>query len=189
MATYIALLRGVNLIGHNAVSMADLRRFATQVGLEEPRTLLQSGNLLFRCGARGCAGLERLLESESSKRLDLDVDFHVRTAAEWSSIVARNLFPAEAKSDPGHLLLMTFKAAADPADVKRRRAAIVGRERVRADGREAWIVYPDGVGGSKLTTALIDRTLGLRGTARNWNTVLKLHRAATGDATGAAAAQ
>jgi len=52
--------------------------------------------------------------------------------------------------------------------------AIVGREVVRAKARCAYIVYPDGVGRSKLTTALIEKKLGTRGTARNWNTVLKL---------------
>ena len=52
--------------------------------------------------------------------------------------------------------------------------AIKGRERVRVAGRHAWLVYPDGVGRSKLTTAIIEAKLGARGTARNWNTVLKL---------------
>ena len=54
------------------------------------------------------------------------------------------------------------------------RAAIPGRERVEARGREAYFVYPDGVGRSKLTPALIEKHFGGAGTARNWNTVLKL---------------
>jgi uncharacterized protein (DUF1697 family) len=45
---------------------------------------------------------------------------------------------------------------------------------VRANGREAYFTYPDGIGNSKLTIAVIERKLGARGTARNWNTVLKL---------------
>jgi len=52
--------------------------------------------------------------------------------------------------------------------------AIKGREVVKAEGRQAYLVYPDGVGRSRLTTALIEQKLGTRGTARNWNTVLKL---------------
>ena len=52
--------------------------------------------------------------------------------------------------------------------------AIKGREVVRAKGRFAYIVYPDGIGRSKLTSALIEKMLGTRGTGRNWNTVLKL---------------
>jgi uncharacterized protein (DUF1697 family) len=182
MTTYVALLRGVNLAGNKMVAMEDLRKLASRAGLDEPRTLLQSGNLLFRCdakgGARGAAGLERLLEAEAVERLGVPIEFHVRSAGEWSAIVARNPFPGEAKRDPGHLLVMTFKAAPAAGSERRLQAAIVGGERVRVVGREAFLVYPDGVGGSKLTTALIDRSLGERGTARNWNTVLKIEAAA-----------
>ena len=60
------------------------------------------------------------------------------------------------------------------ANVAALQKAIVGREVVRAKGRCAYIVYPDGIGRSKLTGALIEKKLGTRGTARNWNTVLKL---------------
>ena len=52
--------------------------------------------------------------------------------------------------------------------------AIKGREVVRTDGSHAYIVFPDGVGRSRLTHDLIERKLGTRGTGRNWNTVLKL---------------
>jgi len=41
-------------------------------------------------------------------------------------------------------------------------------------GRQAYIIYTDGIGRSRLTPAIIDAKLGQRGTARNWNTVLKL---------------
>jgi uncharacterized protein (DUF1697 family) len=53
-------------------------------------------------------------------------------------------------------------------------AGIVGPEKLRAVGRQLYISYPAGAGTSKLTGAVIERTLGIRGTARNWNTVLKL---------------
>jgi uncharacterized protein (DUF1697 family) len=52
--------------------------------------------------------------------------------------------------------------------------AITGSEIVRVEGRQAYIVYPDGIGRSRLTTALIEKKLRTRGTGRNWNTVLKL---------------
>lgn len=48
------------------------------------------------------------------------------------------------------------------------------RLKVRVDGKQASVAYPDGIGRSKLTTALIEAKLGTRGTGRNWNTVLKL---------------
>lgn len=58
--------------------------------------------------------------------------------------------------------------------------AIVGRETTRLVGRQLYTHYPDGVGRSKFTTAVIEKHLGTRGTARNWNTVLKLDAAAKG---------
>jgi uncharacterized protein (DUF1697 family) len=183
MTSCIALLRGVNLAGKKMVAMADLRELLAQAGIADPRSLLQSGNLLFRdpknrAAARDAASLERRLESEAAKRLDLHTEFHVRTADEWNAIVARNPFPAEAKRDPGRLAMMCFKEELDLKRVKALQAAITGRERFHAAGREAFVVYPDGIGNSKLTSALMDRTLGLRGTGRNWNTVLKLAAAA-----------
>jgi uncharacterized protein (DUF1697 family) len=174
MAAYIALLRGVNLAGHKMVAMADLRAMLTDLGFAEPRSLLQSGNLVFQARAQASARLERVLEQEAQRRLDLETEFHVRTAAEWQTIIRSNPFPDAARKDPGHLLMMCFKNAPAAKDVKALQAAIKGREVVRAVGRQAYVIYPDGVGSSRLTTALIDKTLGLRGTARNWNTVLKL---------------
>jgi uncharacterized protein (DUF1697 family) len=174
VASYVALLRAVNVGGRNPIGMPELREFAVQLGLDAPRTLLQSGNLVFRCPARNTADLERLLESAAAARLCLQTDVMVRSAADWRAIIERNPFPREAKNDPGHLLVMAFKQAPKPADVKALRAAISGREVVEAVGAHAYLVYPDGIGRSRLTTALIERTLGTRGTGRNWNTVLKL---------------
>lgn len=174
MTTYIGLLRAINLAGRNMVAMADLRDMLSRLGFQEPRTLLQSGNVLFRSRPRTVAQLERLLEAELRKALAVDTDFMVRTADEWRAIVERNPFPREAVRDPGHLLVFCLKDAPDPARVKALQAAISGREVVRADGRQAYMVYPDGQGRSRLTSAIIEKHLGTRGTGRNWNTVLKL---------------
>ncbi len=174
MASYVALFRAVNVGGRNPILMPELREFAAQLGLDAPRTLPQSGNLVFRCPARSTAGLERLLESEAAERLGLQTDVMIRSAADWRGIIDRNPFPREAKNDPGRLLVMVFKRAPKPADVKALRAAISGRERMEAVGADAYLVYPDGIGRSRLTTPLVERTLGTRATGRNWNTVLKL---------------
>ncbi len=69
---------------------------------------------------------------------------------------------------------MFLKRAANAKDVKAVQAAIAGPETIRADGRHLYIVYPDGIGRSRLTNALLEKKLGIRGTARNWNTVLKI---------------
>lgn len=171
---YIALLRAINLAGKNRVAMADLRELVAGIGLGEPRTLLQSGNVVFGGDRRSPVQLERELRAAAVERLQMDIEFFVRTAQEWTSVIAANPFPKDAKSDPGHLVVVFLQAAPDERAVAALRKKIVGREVLRARGREAFITYPDGIGRSKLTMSVIERTLGTRGTARNWNTVLKL---------------
>jgi len=174
MTSYVALLRAVNLAGRNKVAMADLRALAESMGYAGPRTLLQSGNLLLRGPARPALALERDLRAAATKKLGMEIDFFVRSAAEWRALVAENPFPREAKSDPGHLVAIALSGAPGRAELTALEAAIQGRERVRLSGRTAYAVYPDGIGRSKLTMALIERKLAVRGTGRNWNTVLKL---------------
>jgi uncharacterized protein (DUF1697 family) len=174
VTSFIALLRGVNVGGHNTIAMAELRSIAGHMGLEEPQTLLQSGNLVFRSKPQPSAKLEQLLERELKKQLSLDVSFMVRTAAEWDALIARNPYTEAARRDPGRLVVMCFKEPPDPKAVKILQGAITGRETFIAAGKQAYIVYPDGQGRSKFTLALIESKLGTRGTARNWNTVLKL---------------
>ena len=98
----------------------------------------------------------------------------MRSGSEWQDIIAANPFPKEAKTDPSHLVMMTLREAPSRAALAELQAAIKGSEQVRANGREAYFTYPDGIGNSKLTITIIERKLGTRGTARNWNTVLKL---------------
>ena len=171
---HIALLRAINVGGHQAVGMAGLRDLLAGLGFTDVRSLLASGNLVFRGGTAQGPALERLLEAEAAKRLKLETDFFVRSATEWEAVVAHNPFPAEAARDPGHLLLMCLKNAPTATNVRALRAAITGRETMQAKGAHAYLYYPDGVGRSRLTAALIEKHLGTRGTARNWNTVLKL---------------
>ena len=66
-----------------------------------------------------------------------------------------------------------FKAPLVPVNVKALQAAITGPERLHADGRHLYMVFPDGMGNSK-AARLIDKKLAALGTARNWNTVMKL---------------
>ena len=174
MTIHIGLLRAVNLGKHNKVGMADLRELLAASGMQDVRSLLQSGNVAFRSDVHTAAQLERVLEHAAAKRLGLETDFFVRTASDWQAIIAGNPFPAEAERDPSHLLVMFLKKAPDREHVTALKGAITGREIVRAKGRHAYVVYPDGIGRSRLTTAFIEQKLATRATGRNWNTVLKL---------------
>ena len=173
MPAQIALLRAVN-VGGIKVSMADLKELLIDLGFEDVRTLLNSGNVVFRDKSKTGADLEKLLETEFAKRVGRPTEFFVRSAEEWKSIIGRNPMTDEARRDPGHLLVVALKRAPASQEVDALRAAIVGPEVVAAEGKQAYIYYPAGVGQSKLTAKLIEKKLGSPGTGRNWNTVLKL---------------
>jgi uncharacterized protein (DUF1697 family) len=171
--THIALLRGINVGGHRQVGMTNLRNFLIELGFENVKSLLQSGNLIFGSRSRFGAELERYLEMEAGRRLALEVDIFVRTAEEWKGIVRHNPFRKEAERDPGHLVVLFLKSAPAAKDIALLQADVIGKEVVRAKGKQAYIFYPNGQGRSKLTGTMIEKRIG-RGTGRNWNTILKL---------------
>jgi uncharacterized protein (DUF1697 family) len=171
---YAALLRGINVGGNKKVAMAELRALAEKLGLDEPKTLLQSGNLVFGAKAQPAAKLEKLLEDATAKQLGVECGYIVRTATEWSAIIAANPFPKMAQADPSHLTVTFCRDEPAAAGLKTLRAEIRGGEDFKAIGRELYVWYPDGIGESKLALALGKNRLGTLCTARNWNTVLKI---------------
>jgi len=174
MPSHVALLRGINVGGRNMVAMAKLREMFEALGFSGVQSLLQSGNVVFDGGRKSPAALERLLEGETAKRLGVAAAYSVRSAEEWRKAIAANPYAKEAKADPSHLVVMFLKQPPSAANMKALAAAIRGPESLQAAGRELYVVYPAGIGTSKLTNAVIERTLGVSGTARNWNTVTKL---------------
>ncbi|MDR3514140.1 MAG: DUF1697 domain-containing protein [Caulobacteraceae bacterium] len=174
MTKHIALLRAVNVGGHGKVRMADLQALAEAMGFTQVRTLLQSGNLVFDADGAAPEDLEQRIEAELAGRLDLASAVIVRSAQAWAGIIAANPFADAARDDPGRLLVMPLKAEPAADREAALQAAIKGRETARVIRACAYLVYPDGIGDSKLTNAVIERQLGAKGTARNWNTVTKL---------------
>ena len=174
MPIHVALLRGINVGGHNKVEMAALRKLCQDLGLAGVKSVLQSGNLVFQSERLSGDALDRLLERETAERLGVAADYLIRSAVEWEQIVVRNPFAKEAVEDPSHLLVMCLKEAPSAQDVGALRSSFKGPEFIREDGKQLYLVYPAGIGRSKLTSAVIEQKLGVRGTARNWNTILKL---------------
>ena len=130
MTSYIALLRGVNVGGNKPVAMAELRDLLTRLDCADARTLLQSGNAVFRSAERSAAALEERLEAAALRELGLRTTFFVRDAAEWAEIIAGNPFHEEAARDPSHLLVMLFK---DPSAGGGRRGVAGGDQGAGGD--------------------------------------------------------
>jgi uncharacterized protein (DUF1697 family) len=140
-------------------------------------SLLQSGNLVFRAKRAAPASIERRLEAATRDELRVDTAFMVRTAAEWDAMIAANPFPQEAQREPGRLLAMGLKRAPEAGALQTLERAIKTGERVGLVGAHLYVVYPNGVGVSKLTNKVIEKALGTPATGRNWNTVLRIQQA------------
>lgn len=179
MTVYIGLLRAVNVGGSGKITMIALAALLSRMGLGDVHTVLRSGNVVFRSDVAEVTPLEVAIERALSEQLGLRTDVFVRTLPEWRSILRQNPFPLEAKTDPAHLVVTLLKRAPEPSEWRVLERSIPGRERIQGAGRHAYIVYPDGIGTSKLTAAVIERQLSTRSTSRNWNTVQKLDQLAS----------
>lgn len=174
MSLHIALLRGVNATGGRLITADELTGLLTDLGYTQVRMGPKAGDLVFESDERTGAELQTQLETELMARLGLRTDVYVRTAEAWRALVAANPFPDFAAADPGWLMTLFCKDTPDKKAMGALRAAIRGAEQARAESRQIYAIYPDGVGGSKLTTSLVEKTLGTRVTGRTWTAILAL---------------
>jgi uncharacterized protein (DUF1697 family) len=163
MASYIALLRAVNVGGTGKLPMADLKAICRDAGFTRIRTYIASGNVIFESPSS-----PRMVKAELEARLlayaGKPVGIIMRTAAEMSAVLKANPFP----NAPPNRTIAVFLDEPPPLDAL---AHAVGRhdEEMRLGVREIYIHYGAGMGVSKLKIPAA-RT----GTARNMNTVAKL---------------
>jgi uncharacterized protein (DUF1697 family) len=176
MTVYVSMLRAVNVGGSSRIKMDALQRVYESLGLADVRTLLQSGNVVFRSNLTDRPQLVKRIMQELERQLGLRIEVILRTLAEVASIVERGpvLSP---RADPSKLLVMFLSsvpnAAAQAALLKWHKSKEMP-EMLELRGPEIYLYYPDGVGRSKLTNAVIENKLDTAGTARNWNTLVKL---------------
>lgn len=172
LSTYVGLLRGINVGGHNKVPMAELRELGADMGLLDVKTYIQSGNLIFRSTlSEGEAATA--LEQAISERFGFAVETVVRSGARWLAYAAQNPFPAAQDTRPKTLLLGLSKTGPN-TDAVDTVLSYATTERAQLLGDALWIDFVDGSGRSKIRPAVIQRALGSSATTRNWRTVQTL---------------
>lgn len=177
--THIALLRGINVSGHNLIPMAELRALCEDLGFRDVRSYIQSGNLVFEAG-RGSSEIETVLERGIRSRFQVSIPVIVRTSAHWAEILNGNPFPDAAALEPNRVLLALSKETPKPgAAVALQNRAAAG-ERVEQVGDALWIHYASGIGRSKLSPDVLDKLVGSPVTGRNLRTVSRIAELAIG---------
>ncbi|HKF48875.1 MAG TPA: DUF1697 domain-containing protein [Terracidiphilus sp.] len=179
MHRYVALLRAVNVGGYGKLSMADLRALLEKLGYGRVETYIQSGNAVFDAKGSAAAVAKQVAEA-LEKKTGASVGVLVRTHDELARVIEANPFAAEAAAD-GARVHVIFLFATAPKDATVHIDRIVEqypqrRDRYHLAGDTLYLHLPDGAADTKFTGRPMDRALGgVMATARNWNTVLKLH--------------
>ena len=182
MATHVALLRGINVGGHNKVPMADLRDIMTSLGHTDVATYIQSGNVVFSTDEKDTATVAAAIEKAVEDRVGVRSAVLVLASAELARIARDNPYPDEPNpklvhvvllpAEPGPEMVASVAAAQDTVAQKG------SRDRARYAGRALFLHTPDGFGRSELATLLTraGRPMSAKGagTARNLATVGKL---------------
>lgn len=167
---HVSLLRGINVRGHNLISMARLRALYEALGCDDVATYLQSGNVVFS-REHDPASVATRVEGAIKRELGLEIHVLGRTHAELARIVASDPFPT---ADPSRRLVM-FLSVAPGREIARELSHVTsGPDEAVLVGEEFHLYCPDGIGTTKLTGRLSKRRLGVTATARNWRTVTNL---------------
>ena len=173
MPTLIALLRGINVGKAKRVAMADLRKLVEKLGYTEVRTLLNSGNVVFKSSSADTAKAAKRIEQALVDGTGVSARVLVISAAELAAAVKENPF-LKIADNPSRLLVAFLANPADLAGLKPLLKQDWGKERLAIGSRVAYFWLPEGVIDSKIFAALSRRPSN-DVTTRNWATVLKLH--------------
>ncbi len=173
MGTYIAILRGVNVGGHNRIKMPALVKLFEDLGHTDVVTYIQSGNVVFKSASRSAKALARAIEERIARDLGCDVAVLLRTKNELADVVQSNPFLRE-QAEPKQLHVTFMAEAPSAALVRAAEAFDAGTDQLLVRGREAFLYCPGGYGNSKLNGTFVEKRLQTVSTTRNWNTVNKL---------------
>jgi uncharacterized protein (DUF1697 family) len=177
MPVIISMLRGVNLVGYNRIKMDALRALYESLKLEDARTHIQSGNVIFRTrvslNEKNSAALAKKIQNAIEGKFGFRPEVILRTPDEMRAAIAaspfsrRDLHPSK--------VLVTFLAAEPGPEARDTLASFKDYpEELHLKGRELYIYFPNGAGQSKLPWSKVEKLTKVTGTARNWNSVTKM---------------
>ena len=154
--------------------MDALRSLYLSLKFKNPQTFIQSGNVIFHADEEDLALIARRIQDAIDRKFGFRLDVLLRTTGELRSVISNTPFPAGRKLEPSKILV-TFLA--DKPSAQARKALLdlkCDPEELHVRGRELYIYFPNGMARPKLSPALLERTLKIPGTGRNWNSVNKM---------------
>jgi uncharacterized protein (DUF1697 family) len=173
--TWVALLRGINLVKRNRIAMPELRRALEEAGYRDVRTYIASGNVVFRKQAADRKRLARALERLIEEQFGVRAAVVLRTPEELRRIVDAHPFGRDTSKTH-----VAFLAEKPPAKAVKAVAKLdVAPDRIEVRGTEVYLRHPNGYANARVKRTMLE-PLGVA-TDRNWRTVERLVALATDD--------
>lgn len=176
MIRCVSLFRGINVGGNQIVRMDALKELHTSLGLRDIQTYIQSGNVVFTSDNPNVTQIQKDIEDGFAQTFGFPVKVMVRSASELNAIIENNPFQNQPARESKWIIAMFLASDPSSTALEDIQKSYSGPEEIHIIGQEAFIYYPEGMGRSKLTNTLLEKKLKTAGTARNWNTVLKLQQ-------------
>jgi uncharacterized protein (DUF1697 family) len=172
MTRWIALFRGINVGGNNIVPMKQLVRDLEALKLQNVKTYIQSGNVVFDSPSKDAALLRKSIRERIEQEYGFVPEVLLLRLEDLQQAIKENPFP-DAVSDPKSLHFFFLQTPAAKPNTRALEAARTATESYLVTDRVFYLHAPDGIGRSRLA-ATAEKSLGAAATARNYRTVEKL---------------
>ncbi|MBZ5536733.1 MAG: DUF1697 domain-containing protein [Acidobacteriia bacterium] len=178
MMIYIAFLRGINVGGKNPLPMKELVAILEDLGSQNVKTYIQSGNAVFESRDKDASRLSKIISAEIKKRRGFEPHVLLLKLKDLERAIAKNPFP-EAETDPQALHVGFLASSPGNPSLKILDSIKSESERFHLIDNVFYLHAPEGVGRSKLATNA-EKWLGVPMTDRNWRTVRTVWEMAKG---------
>jgi uncharacterized protein (DUF1697 family) len=173
MTRYIALLRAINVGGHN-VKMEDLRGIFDGLGFSNVETFIASGNVVFESNVKDAGALEQKIAAQLQRSLGYEVAAFLRTDSELAKISAHQAFPQPEVESATAYNVAFLSDALDASSRKKLMSLTTEIDKFSTHEREVYWLCQKKQSESKFSNAVLEKTLGIRSTLRGMTTVRKM---------------
>lgn len=173
MTTHLALLRGINVSGHNMMKMDALKTMLENIGFQNVRTYLQSGNV-FIDSEEDASKVGFMIKQEIFKVFGHEVPVVVIAKDDLESCFSNNPFLKEKDADVKKLYVAFVSTALKKENINDLKISQFKPDEASIDENRIFIKYAVGAGKTRFDQKYIEKKLNVTATIRNWNTVTNL---------------
>ena len=174
MTTHLALLRGINVSGHNMLKMDALKTTLENIGFKNVQTYIQSGNVFVDSEEENQAKVGFQIKQEIFKVFGHEVPIVVIEKKDLEACLKNNPFLKEKDADTKKLYVAFVSIALQSTSINDLKMSQVKPDEAHIDGNKIFIKYDIGAGKTRFDQKYIEKKLNVTATIRNWNTVTQL---------------